>query len=302
MRAGAVKPESAKPVKSANGGAGGGAVRGAPLARSGEVAKTTISRGTRGSSAHKGGEVSKTVKTAQGKGGEVARTVQSDEIVQSSESKSGTLKTEVNGSVQTNRQKHIGKAKTLKTMSVRYAEVVKTKHSRSAQRGGQKSTSRAEALKTAQDKGSEITETAPTGGAEFVKTEISKGVQMSGSSKIVNAKAHPIPAKSARIPAKNKTAPQRGAKQRGRLPAPAPAFPRRRLTSSEVKQLVDRAMEKLKEERPADYALLYELYFNRVSLRSLSRTLRIPRSTLRYRKRLALARIKQIIETLPKQF
>lgn len=54
-----------------------------------------------------------------------------------------------------------------------------------------------------------------------------------------------------------KTAPQNGAKQRGLEDAPAPAFPRRRLTSSEVKQIVDQAMEKLKEERPADYALLH---------------------------------------------
>ena len=167
------------------------------------------------------------------------------------------------------------------------AEIIKT-----IQRGGCK----AEVLKTAQDKGRGITRTTPARGAEAVKTEHS--MQTGGDSKIVNTQARPLPVKGARISAKNKTAPQNGAEQRGLKDAPAPAFPHRRLTSSEVKQLVDRAMGKLKEERPADYALLYELYFNRVSLRSLSRTLRIPRSTLRYRKRLALSRIKQIIETL----
>ena len=72
------------------------------------------------------------------------------------------------------------------------------------------------------------------------------------------------------------------------------------LTGAEVKRLVGEAMEALKEERPEDYALLYELYFKHTSLHTLSRTLRIPRSTLRYRKRLALAHIKQIIETLQK--
>ena len=72
------------------------------------------------------------------------------------------------------------------------------------------------------------------------------------------------------------------------------------LTGAEVKRLVNKAMETLKEERPEDYALLYKLYFKHTSLHSLSRTLRIPRSTLRYRKRLALAHIKQIIETLQK--
>ncbi len=75
---------------------------------------------------------------------------------------------------------------------------------------------------------------------------------------------------------------------------------RKHFTSAEVKRLVNEAMETLKEERPEDYALLYELYFKHASLHTLSRTLRIPRSTLRYRKRLALSRIKQIIKTLQK--
>jgi DNA-directed RNA polymerase specialized sigma24 family protein len=73
------------------------------------------------------------------------------------------------------------------------------------------------------------------------------------------------------------------------IPAP------KHLTSTEVKELIDKAMETLKEERPEDYALLYELYFNRLSLHSLSRTLKIPRSTLRYRKNKALKHIKQLI-------
>ena len=180
----------------------------------------------------------------------------------------------------------------------RSGEVAKTAQGAEIIKTIQSGRCKAEALKTAQDKGSEITITTPVRGTEAVKTEASGSVQAGRGSKIVNAQARPLPAKSARIPAKNETAHQNGAKQRGLEDAPAPAFPRRRLTSSEVKQLVDRAMEKLKEERPADYALLYELYFNRVSIRALSRTLRIPRSTLRYRKRLALSRIKQIIETL----
>ena len=71
---------------------------------------------------------------------------------------------------------------------------------------------------------------------------------------------------------------------------------RKHFTSAEVKRLVNKAMEALKEERPEDYALLYELYFKHTSLHTLSRTLHIPRSTLRYRKRLALAHIKQVIE------
>jgi hypothetical protein len=70
----------------------------------------------------------------------------------------------------------------------------------------------------------------------------------------------------------------------------------RHLTPEEVKNLVDGALEVLKEERPDDYALLYELYFNGASLHALSRTLRIPRSTLRSRKKRALKRIKRIVE------
>ena len=67
MRAVAVKPESAKPAKSANGGAGGGAVRGTPLARSGEIVKTAIGKGTWESSARRGGYIAKIAKTAQGR-------------------------------------------------------------------------------------------------------------------------------------------------------------------------------------------------------------------------------------------
>ena len=68
------------------------------------------------------------------------------------------------------------------------------------------------------------------------------------------------------------------------------------LTSAEVKRIVNEAMEVLKEERPEDYALLYELYFKHASLHALSRKLHIPRSTLRSRKKKALLHLKAIIE------
>ena len=71
-------------------------------------------------------------------------------------------------------------------------------------------------------------------------------------------------------------------------------------TSAEVKRIVNEAMEVLKEERPQDYALLYELYFKHKSLHTLSRTLKIPRSTLRSRKKKALLHLKTIIEEIQK--
>jgi DNA-directed RNA polymerase specialized sigma24 family protein len=78
--------------------------------------------------------------------------------------------------------------------------------------------------------------------------------------------------------------------------------PHRRLTPNEVKNLVDGALEVLKEEYPEEYALLYELYFNGASLHALSRTLRVPRSTLRSRKKKALLHLKAIIDNSQKQF
>jgi DNA-directed RNA polymerase specialized sigma24 family protein len=74
----------------------------------------------------------------------------------------------------------------------------------------------------------------------------------------------------------------------------------KRMSSNEVKNLVDSALEVLKEERPDDYALLYELYFGGASLHALSRTLRVPRSTLRSRKKKALLHLKTIIENFEK--
>jgi DNA-directed RNA polymerase specialized sigma24 family protein len=70
------------------------------------------------------------------------------------------------------------------------------------------------------------------------------------------------------------------------------------MSSNEVKSLVDTALKVLKEKYPEDYALLYELYFDGASLHALSRTLHIPRSTLRSRKKKALLHLKAIIEEM----
>jgi DNA-directed RNA polymerase specialized sigma24 family protein len=86
------------------------------------------------------------------------------------------------------------------------------------------------------------------------------------------------------------------AEARPKLCKADPLLPHRRLTPKEVKSIVDSALDVLKEEHPGDYALLYELYFNGASLHALSRTLHIPRSTLRSRKKKALLHLKSIIE------
>ena len=64
-------------------------------------------------------------------------------------------------------------------------------------------------------------------------------------------------------------------------------------STRQTKDLMSNAIELLQEN---EQEIIKAIYFENTSLHALSRTLKIPRSTLRYRKKKALLHLKTIIE------